>query len=100
MRRTRLTPSAKADLADLAAFIAGESPTAALRVSRRLRAEMRRLARQPGLGHRREDLADEALRAWIVYSYLVIYRADTKPLQIVRVLHSSRDVRRAMGRSC
>jgi antitoxin ParD1/3/4/toxin ParE1/3/4 len=54
---------------------------------------MRKLAERPGMGHLREDLADEPVRFWPVYSYLVIYRADARPLQIVRVLHASRDVR-------
>ena len=54
---------------------------------------MRRLAANPNLGHLRQDLADEPLRFWQVYSYLVIYRPQAEPLQIVRVLHASRDVR-------
>ncbi|MFP4148959.1 MAG: type II toxin-antitoxin system RelE/ParE family toxin, partial [Nitriliruptoraceae bacterium] len=51
-----------------------------------------RLADHPGLGHLREDLADEALRVWTVHSYLVIYRPDARPLQIVRVLSGYRDI--------
>jgi plasmid stabilization system protein ParE len=54
---------------------------------------MRRLATMPGLGHVREDLADESLRFWSVYAYLIIYRPATDPLLIVRVLHGARDVR-------
>jgi antitoxin ParD1/3/4/toxin ParE1/3/4 len=43
------------------------------------------------MGHLREDLADEALRFWRVYSYMIIYRPDSQPLEIVRVLHGARD---------
>ena len=59
---------------------------------------MRRLAETPGLGHVREDLAaiDPALRFWPVYSYLIVYRAETAPLEVVRVLHGARDVRRIL----
>jgi plasmid stabilization system protein ParE len=53
---------------------------------------MRRLADLPGLGHVRDDLIDETLRVWTVHSYLVIYRPETRPLQIVRVLSGYRDI--------
>ena len=54
---------------------------------------MRRLARSPEIGHLREDLADEPLQFWPVYSYLIIYRPQTRPIQILRILHGSRDIR-------
>jgi plasmid stabilization system protein ParE len=47
----------------------------------------------PEIGHLRADLAEELLRFWPVSSYLIVVRADLTPLQIVRVLHASRDVR-------
>lgn len=52
----------------------------------------RRLADHPGLGHIRDDLADETLKVWPVHSYLVIYRPATTPLQVVRVLSGYRDI--------
>lgn len=57
---------------------------------------MRLLAERPGIGHTRTDLADETVRFWPVFSYLVIYRPDTNPIQIVRVLRGKRDVRRLL----
>ena len=45
------------------------------------------------MGHLREDLAREPLRFWPVYSYLIIYRPDSRSLEIVRVLHGARDVK-------
>jgi plasmid stabilization system protein ParE len=54
---------------------------------------MRRLAAMPGIGHLREDLADETVRVWSVRSYVIVYRTDTEPLQALRVLHGARDVR-------
>ena len=44
------------------------------------------------LRHARHDLGDETLRVWVVFSYLIIYRPNTKPLQIVRVVHGARDM--------
>ena len=43
------------------------------------------------LGHVREYLADSEHRLFLVYSYLVVYLASKKPIQIVRVLHAARD---------
>lgn len=93
MSRFVLTPAARADIEELHDFIDLDSPAAAARVRAALRDAMRRLAASSHLGHLRQDLTDEPLRFWPVYSYLVIYRPDTKPLQVVRVLHASRDVR-------
>lgn len=92
-RRFLLTPAAQSDLIEIDEYLRRESMQAATRVLARLRDQMRRLAERPGMGHLREDLADEKLRFWPVYSYLIIYRADVRPIQVVRVLHGSRDAR-------
>ena len=34
----------------------------------------------------------KALKFWTVYSYLVVYDPDSRPLTIVAVLHGARDV--------
>lgn len=93
MSRFLLTEAAKSDLEEIHDFIFLDSPGAAARVRTALRDAMRRLARNPRLGHLRSDLADEPLRFWQVYSYLIVYRAESDALQVVRVLHASRDVR-------
>ena len=41
------------------------------------------LAKRPQVGHWRTDLASEPLRFWPIYSYLIIYRPDSKPIEIV-----------------
>ncbi len=53
---------------------------------------MIRLAKNPGIGHMREELADKRHRFLLVYSYLIVYRSDAKPLQIIRILHAARDL--------
>lgn len=55
---------------------------------------MRRLAEMPEIGHVRDDLADETLRVWPLYSYLIVYRPKTDPLQIIRVVSGYRDISR------
>jgi toxin ParE1/3/4 len=54
------------------------------------------LAGSPGAGHWRRNLTDEAVKFFPVYSYLIVYRPDTKPLQIVSILHGRRDAERIL----
>jgi toxin ParE1/3/4 len=49
------------------------------------------LAKNSGAGHRRKNLTDEAVKFFPVYSYLIVYRPDTKPLEVVSILHGRRD---------
>lgn len=58
---------------------------------------MHRLAEMPGIGHAREDLADEPLRFFNMKGYLIIYRPGTPPLQIIHVVHGARDVGAVLG---
>jgi plasmid stabilization system protein ParE len=87
-----LSAPARSDLREIHDYIATDDPAAARRVLGDLRDAMHRLAELPGLGHVRDDLADETLRVWTVHSYLVIYRPETRPLQVVRVLSGYRDI--------
>lgn len=51
-----------------------------------------RLAENPGLGHRREDLTDLPVFFWNVLDrYAVVYR-KRRPLEIVRVLPWKMDI--------
>jgi plasmid stabilization system protein ParE len=99
MKRFVLTKAARADLDEIFDHIARDNPNAASRVLEKLRQAMQLLARSPEIGHHRRDLASEPVRFWSVYSYLVIYRAEVRPIQIVRVLHASRDVRAILDES-
>ncbi len=92
-----LTPLAEQDLNEIWEYVAHDSIEAADRVLRGLERAMRKLAKTPGLGHLREDLADPRHRFLLVYSYLVVYRPKTKPLEVIRVLHAARDVRTLLG---
>lgn len=94
MSRYALTALAKRDFDEIVAFLAENAGvTVARRVLNELRAAMRSLAKQPGVGHTREDLADEPLRFFAVYSYLIVYDPAKKPLEIIRILHGARNVR-------
>jgi len=38
------------------------------------------------------ELTDEPVKFFSVYFYLIVYRPETKPLQVVAILHGRRDV--------
>ena len=62
-----------------------------MHVPRRLYEALSKIGDKPNfLGHRRDDLADESLRVFRVFSYLIIFLPDTKPVQIIRVIHGAR----------
>lgn len=59
---------------------------------REIAAAFRSLASKPGIGHFRDDLTDEPVKFWPVFSYLIIYDPTTRPVGVARVLHASRDL--------
>ena len=97
MKRFILTPRAKQDVNDIWDYIANDNIEAADRVLDALDNAMIKLAKNPGIGHRRDELTDKRHRLLLVYSYLIVYRHETKPLQIIRVLHAARDVQSILG---
>jgi plasmid stabilization system protein ParE len=97
MKRYILTPRAKRDVNDNWDYIASDKIEAADRVLIALESALVNLAKNPGRGYWREELADQSRRFWLVYSYLIVYRHEAKPLQIVRALHASRDVQGLLG---
>ena len=87
-----LTPLAARDLDEIWDYLAEDSIAAADRVLDALAQGFYKLTAHPGIGHIREDLAGKKYKFFLVYSYLIIYRPDTRPLEIIRVLHASRDI--------
>ena len=99
MKRFLLTPRAKQDVNEIWDYIADDNIEAADRVLEALEQGMLKLAKTPGIGHRREQLTDKRHGFFLVYSYLIVYRHETKPLQIIRVLHAAHDVQTILGLS-
>jgi plasmid stabilization system protein ParE len=50
------------------------------------------LAARPGAGHWRKDLADEPVKFFSIYAYLIVYRPEKIPVQVVAILHGRRNV--------
>ena len=91
-----LSPAGRDDLDKVWDFIARDNADAADRVCEEIRAAIRMLAENPGIGHYRRDLADEPLKFWRVYTYLIIYRPETRPLEVVRILSGYQDLKRLL----
>jgi len=86
-------PEAAFDLVQLWRYIKKQSSVEiADHVESVIRNKIVFLAENPGAGHWRKNLTDEAVKFFPVYSYLIVYRPDTNPLQVVSILHGRRDV--------
>src|SRR6267378_159933 len=88
-----LAPQAALDLVEIWRYIKEQT---SLRVESAIREKIAFLAGNPGAGHSRKDLTDEDVRFFPVYSYLIVYRPRTEPLQVAAILHGRRDVERIL----
>ena len=94
MSRFVLAPQAIADLAEIWRYIRDRSSEeTADRVEQTIRRKFIAVANAPGTGHRRRDLTGAPVLFFPVYSYLIVYRAEAKPIQIVAILHGNRDLK-------
>src|SRR5258708_35380820 len=90
-RRYVLAPEAALDLVQIWRFIKKQSSVEiADRVESVIRDKIVFLATNPGAGHWRKNLTDEEVKFFPVYSYLIVYRPETTPLQIFSILHGPR----------
>jgi antitoxin ParD1/3/4/toxin ParE1/3/4 len=88
-----LAPEAALDLVQIWRYIKKQSSIAvADRVESVIRERIVFLARTPGAGHWNKNLTEEPVKFLSVYSYLIVYRPETKPLQVVSILHGHRNV--------
>jgi len=92
-RRYVLAPKAALDLVQIWRYLKKQSSVEiADRVESVIRDRIAFLAWNPGAGHWRKNLTDESVKFFPVYSYLIVYRPDKKPLQVVSILHGRRDI--------
>jgi plasmid stabilization system protein ParE len=80
------------DLDEIWAYIAADSIDAADRWIDKLFDAFEALGRTPGMGHKPEDMTDYPVLFWPVGEYLIIYRAEPRPIAIVAVTQGSRDI--------
>lgn len=94
MAQPRFTTEAYSDLEEIAHYVGARNPSAAARLIDRFETECRRLAHDPGVGQLRPDLAPR-LRFFPIGNYLIFYRESSDGIQVVRVIHASRDYKAA-----
>jgi plasmid stabilization system protein ParE len=100
--RFQLTPQAMDDLDTIWSFIAEDNREAAGRVEMEILATCRRLAKHPLIGTKRQDITPRPVLFWTVTkfpNYVIVYRPETVPLQVVAVLHGKRNLKEVLGGS-
>ena len=92
-----LAPQAAQDLIEIWSYLREQaSRVLADRIESTIRERFRFLAGTPEAGHVRRDLTAANVKFFPVYSYLIVYRPETNPLQIVSILHGRRDLERIL----
>ena len=93
MRQVRIAATARRDLTEIWKFIARDNPAAANRVRDGIKARFELLARFPGIGQKRNELAD-GLHCFPVGNYVIYYIHSIDHLRILRIVHGARDAAR------
>ena len=93
MTEPRITERAEDDLDSVWAYIATDSHQAADRMIDAVLASSRLHVRFPGMGQDRRELGP-GVRSFIVSPFVVFYRAQGDTIEVLRVLHSARDIDR------
>jgi toxin ParE1/3/4 len=89
--RIVLSAAAEADAAEIWAYIAQDNPGAADQLLDRFDKLFRTIALQPLMGKSVDELAVN-LRFIPFGNYSIFYRAVESSLEIVRILHTARDI--------
>jgi toxin ParE1/3/4 len=84
-------PQAAEDILEIWDYIAEDSADAADRWLDRLDAQLQLMATQPLMGRARPEL-DADLRSLPIGRYVVFYAPTADGIDVVRVLHSARDI--------
>ncbi|MGA2966041.1 MAG: type II toxin-antitoxin system RelE/ParE family toxin [Terriglobales bacterium] len=84
-------PRALTDLAEIWTYIAADSPDQADAFVDLIDGKFQALSRRPGLGRHRPELSSE-IRSLAVGRYVVFYLPISGGIEVVRVLHGSRDI--------
>ena len=93
MSRVVRTRRSRTDLIDILLFIRRDNRRAARRLLDTVNTKLELLAEFPGLGQPREELG-KSLRSFPIGEYLLFYRPITDGIQLIRVLHGRRDLRK------
>ena len=96
MARVTRRPMAEADILDIWDHIAEDSVEQADRWVDKLDTKFKLIATQPLMGRARDELAAD-LRSFPFARYVIFYEPIEDGIDVVRVLHSARDIDAAFG---
>ncbi len=99
MKTYYVTPLAKSDIFGIWSYIADNNEEAADRVEGAIYDACAFVGKSPAVGHFRPGFTNRGLRFWTVTdfpNYVIVYRPETKPVEIVAVVHGRRNIRRVM----
>jgi toxin ParE1/3/4 len=91
MNEPRITPQAEGDLEEIWQYVAQGGEDRADAFLDAILNQCRQLAQFPRMGRTRENLASN-LRSFPVKKYVIFYRPVNDTVEIVRILHSARDI--------
>lgn len=91
MTRYSITPIAKQDLTEIYEYVASNNLEAAGKLIDRFTVQFEKLSKMPLTGKSRPELIPDC-RSVPVGRYIVFYRATSKDVQILRVLHGARNI--------
>jgi len=89
--KLRYAPRAKADIAEIHAYIADRNAKAAAAVIRRIKAAAELLAQFPGVGRATDIQGVRALPA-APFPYLIYYTQTAREIVILHIRHAARDL--------
>jgi toxin ParE1/3/4 len=90
--RIEWTDPALADLSAIRDYIARDSPRYAVQFIGRIIEAAEKLESFPEAGRRVPEAREEGIRELLFQSYRIIYRLHSQRIQIITVLHGSRDL--------
>ena len=94
MKPVSISGKARLDLDEIWSYIAKDNMEQANKVLAEIEANFQKLAEWPRMGQFRKDIKDPRYRFWRVYSYIIVYLPDAKPLEIARVISGYRNLRK------
>jgi toxin ParE1/3/4 len=89
------TQTAQADLSAALEYLEERSPPAAERLANAIEARCRLLGQFPQMGRARDEIRP-GLRSVAVEKYLIFHQITASAVEVVRILHGSRDVERIL----
>jgi toxin ParE1/3/4 len=89
MARPVFTTAAYLDLEEIVRYVGERNPGAAARLTDKIEAQCWQIARKPGIGQLRTDLAP-GLRFFPLRNYLLFYREENEDIHVIRIIHSAR----------